>query len=147
MWKLIKLAVGLLVLSGVGITIGQLNNIVEEKKEEKLYMYISYEYPGGVSSTIQIKEIPESKCDAIRQEYFQEAYKDCGDCKVITNECRKDKPELFSKAMSKTDIELPYIIGPYIYPEVIFFRGLPDGAFQQLCEMSKKDLESSICIE
>ena len=147
MWKILKLVVGLLVLSGIGLMFGKFNSTVEETKEVKMYSYISFEFPGGEISTIQIKEIPESRCEAIRDEYFQATNAQCNECKVLFNECRRQKPELFSKAVSSLDTGLPYIFKPYKFPEVTFFKGFPDEAFPQMCDMEKQSLASSVCVQ
>jgi hypothetical protein len=147
MWKLLKLAVGLIVLSGIGLMYGKFNSVVDEAKEEKMYSYISFEFPGGEISTIQIKEIPQSRCEAIREEYFQASFAQCNGCKVLFNECRKQKPDLFAKAVSSLDVGLPYIFKPYKFPEVTFFKGFPSEAFPQMCDMEKESLASSVCVQ
>ncbi|VUD53998.1 hypothetical protein TDB9533_01948 [Thalassocella blandensis] len=147
MWKFLKLTVGLIVLSGIGLIYGKFNSVVDETKEEKMYSYISFEFPGGEISTVQIKEMPESRCEIVREEYFHASYAQCNECKVLFNECRREKPDLFSKAVSGHKVGIPYIFKPYKFPEVTFFKGFPSEAFPQMCNMEKESLASSVCVQ
>ena len=91
--------------------------------------------------------MPESRCEIIREEYFQAAYAQCNECTVLFNECRTKKPDQFTKAVSGLDAGLPYIFKPYKFPEVTFFKGFPAEIFPQMCDMEKESLASSLCVQ
>ncbi len=147
MRKAIKLILGLVVISAIGLMYGRYYDATNEDREEKLYSYISFEFPGGEIKSTQIKEIPKSRCQQIREAYYQASLEKCVGCKVLANDCRKDIPLEYSKAFNKENIGIPYIFKPYTFPEITFFVGLPKGAFSQLCTMEKENLSTTFCIE
>jgi hypothetical protein len=147
MWKVIKLIVGLLIICGIGLIYGRIDDGFNDAREMKNYSHISFEFPGGEISTIQIKEIPKSKCNKIREEYFNAMREKCTACKVIVNECQEKAPELFIQAVKKVHLEMSYVFKPFIYPEVTFMKGFPKDAFLKVCEMEKQSLSTSVCVE
>ena len=42
MFKFLKLVIGLIVLSGIGLMYGKFNSVVDEAKEKRMYSYISF---------------------------------------------------------------------------------------------------------
>ena len=147
MLKVIKLVLGLLLLSALGLGYGKFNEIVQEKKEDIFYSYISYSYPGDEIKSVQIKRTPESKCEKWRNDYFVASSEQCKGCTVLANECRKEIPQNYKMAFEQKDINISYIYKPYKYPEVTIYVGLPEGSFSQLCTMEKGSLESTVCFE
>ena len=147
MWKAIKLMLGLLLLSAVGLGYGKFNEITREMKEDVHYVYISFSFPGDSIKTVIIKKTPASKCEKWRSEYFEAANEQCVGCTVLANDCREDIPDALLKAFEQKHTVLPYIYKPYKYPEVIGYLGLPNGAFSKLCENEKNSLQTATCYE
>lgn len=124
---------------------------IKENQGEKLYAYISYEFPGG-QTILFFKRVYAQKCEKIREEYYQEIYKiinkKCPGCKFTNNDCRKNIPERFVRAFDKVeDIGQPYIFKPYKYPEIIFPVGFPEDAFHTMCNMQKESLSTTVCVD
>jgi len=147
MWKAIKLIFGLLVLLAIGLGYGKFNKAVQEQQEETFYSYISFSYPGNVVSSVHIKRTPKSKCEKWRRDYFEASMGECKGCVVLANDCRREIAEIYEKALQQQELDISYIYKPYTYPEVSVFKGLPDDAFSQLCEMEIDSLESTTCFE
>lgn len=149
MWKVTKLVLGLLFLSAIGIGYGSFNKVIQEKKEETFYSYISFSFPGDEVKSVLIKKTPESKCEKWRADYFDATNAQCKGCTVLVNDCRKEITDIYIyiKAFEQKNIKFSYIYKPYRYPEITVFEGLPEGAFSQFCAMEKGSLESTTCFE
>jgi hypothetical protein len=148
MKKIIKLVLGLLVVSGLGLVYGNFSKVVDEMKEGRNYVYISFSYPGELVSSVLVKKTPKSECDKWRSDYFNAANEQCVGCTVLANECRDNIPDKYQKALNKENIGSAYIYKPYTYPEVTVFEGtLPDEAFSKLCAVAKESLSSTLCFE
>lgn len=147
MFKVIKAILGLLVISGLGLVYGKFDDAAQELKEERRYAYISFSFPETNIRTTLIKKTPESQCEKWRNDYFEASMAQCQDCNVIVNECRTEITELEQKAFEQQDINRSYIYKPYNFPEVSMYSRLQDGMFDQVCEMAKNSLESTVCFE
>ncbi len=143
--KIVKMIVGVIVLAGIGLFYGGFNKYIQDEKEPKQYVYLSFELPNQNTIMTIVKRTPKSKCEKWRSDYFQANKGQCVGCKVLHNICTATVEDRYLMALDQKDIGTHYILKPYKYPEITVFDNLPAENFMQACSIHKESLNTTVC--
>lgn len=148
MLRVIKLVSGLTVLVIAGLIYGGFNKHIDELSQDWIYSYMEFQLPSAekMITMTMVKHVTESKCNKWRTDYFKATMKQCPQCIVLSNDCRNSVDNKYLKAFKLEKIESPYTYKPYKYPEIVVFSGLPEGGFDQMCNIEKTSLKTAKCI-
>jgi len=146
MIRIFKLVFGVAALSGLGLLYGTFNKTIDEMKEPQAYSHISYFIPDQNATLTMVKLTSHSECEKWRKEYFNASIEQCEGCEVMKNECSATISNEILLALQGQNINSPYILKPYSYPEVTIMKGFPDSVFSQMCNIQKESLASTVCI-